>query len=57
MKKERLNKNFLLEFKDFDFSNIRESRIYLIGSVKFTHQIFVGQLREIIKLITSLYFK
>ncbi|MFX1419489.1 MAG: hypothetical protein ACFE9N_11270 [Promethearchaeota archaeon] len=35
MEKERLNKNFLLEFKDFDFSKIRESKIYLVGSAKF----------------------
>jgi len=35
MEKERLNKNFLLEFKDFDFSSIRESKIYLVGSAKF----------------------
>ncbi|UCC20557.1 MAG: hypothetical protein JSV62_04525 [Promethearchaeota archaeon] len=35
MEKERLNKNFLHEFKDFDFSKIKESKIYLVGSAKF----------------------
>ncbi len=35
MKKERLNKNFLEEFKEFDFSIIEETLIYLIGSAKF----------------------
>ncbi|MEE9378109.1 MAG: hypothetical protein V3V33_08745 [Candidatus Lokiarchaeia archaeon] len=35
MEKERLNKNFLHEFKEFDFSKIQESKIYLVGSIKF----------------------
>ena len=35
MEKERLNKNFLLEFKEYDFSKIQESKIYLVGSIKF----------------------
>lgn len=35
MEKERLNKNFLHEFKEFDFSKIKESKIYLAGSIKF----------------------
>ncbi len=35
MEKERLNKNFLHEFKEFDFSRIQESKIYLVGSIKF----------------------
>lgn len=35
MKKERLNKNFLADFKDFDFSKIKEIKIYLVGSIRF----------------------
>ena len=35
MSKERLNKNFLEEFKDYDFSQIRENRVYLVGSARF----------------------
>ncbi|TKJ18317.1 MAG: hypothetical protein CEE43_18460 [Promethearchaeota archaeon Loki_b32] len=33
--KERLNKNFLHEFKEYDFSHIDESKIFLVGSIKF----------------------
>ena len=35
MSKERLNKNFLDEFKDYDFSKIKENKIYLVGSIRF----------------------
>jgi len=35
MEKERLNKNFLDEFKEYDFSKIKENRIYLVGSIRF----------------------
>jgi len=35
MKKERLNKNFLAEFKEYDFSEIKENKIYLVGSIRF----------------------
>ncbi|MFX1525379.1 MAG: hypothetical protein ACFFCC_17865 [Promethearchaeota archaeon] len=35
MIKERLNKKFLDEFKDYDFSKIQENKIYLVGSVRF----------------------
>ena len=35
MVKERLNKNFLYEFRDYDFSRIKESKIYLVGSIRF----------------------
>ncbi|MFX0082951.1 MAG: hypothetical protein ACFE94_14460 [Candidatus Hodarchaeota archaeon] len=35
MSKERLNKNFLDEFKDYNFSKIRENKIYLVGSIRF----------------------
>lgn len=35
MSKERLNKNFLDEFKDYEFSKIQENKIYLVGSIRF----------------------
>ena len=35
MKKERLNKNFLDEFKNYALSSIKEKNIYLVGSSRF----------------------
>ncbi len=35
MEKDRLNKKFLDEFKEYDFSRIKENKIYLIGSARF----------------------
>ncbi|MFX0004323.1 MAG: hypothetical protein ACFFAA_09075 [Promethearchaeota archaeon] len=35
MKKERLNKNFLAELKEYDFSEIKENKIFLVGSIRF----------------------
>jgi hypothetical protein len=35
MKKERLNKNFLDEFKNYAFSSIKEKNLYLVGSSRF----------------------
>ena len=35
MKKERFNKNFLDEFRDYDFSKIKETNIFLVGSIQF----------------------
>jgi hypothetical protein len=35
MSKERLNKNFLDEFCDYDFSRIKETKIFLVGSIRF----------------------
>ena len=35
MEKERLNKNFLDEFRDYDFSKIKETKIFLVGSIRF----------------------
>ncbi len=35
MKKERLNKNFLDEFRDYDFLKIKETKIFLVGSIRF----------------------
>ncbi|MFX0022067.1 MAG: hypothetical protein ACFE9S_07050 [Candidatus Hermodarchaeota archaeon] len=35
MEKERLNKNFLAEYEKYDFSKIKERRIFLVGSIRF----------------------
>ncbi|NVM18520.1 MAG: hypothetical protein HWN80_12460 [Candidatus Lokiarchaeota archaeon] len=35
MKKERLNKNFLDEFQEYNFSIIKETKIFLVGSIRF----------------------
>ena len=35
MTKERLNKNFLKEFENYDFSVIKEEKIFLVGSIRF----------------------
>ncbi|MFX1501294.1 MAG: hypothetical protein ACFFDH_10070 [Promethearchaeota archaeon] len=35
MEKERLNKNFLHEFNVYDFSRIKEDKIFFVGSIKF----------------------
>jgi len=35
MEKERLNKNFLDEFCDYDFSRIKETKIFLVGSIRY----------------------
>ncbi len=35
MRKERLNKKFLDEFKKYNFSKINEEQIYLVGSARF----------------------
>ena len=35
MEKERLNKNFLDEFRGYGFSRIKETKIFLVGSIRF----------------------
>ena len=35
MIKERLNKNFLEEFENYNFSQINEEKIFLVGSIRF----------------------
>ena len=35
MEKHRLNKKFLEEFEEYNFSGIKESKIYLVGSIRF----------------------
>ncbi|MFW9785475.1 MAG: hypothetical protein ACFFFB_24550 [Candidatus Heimdallarchaeota archaeon] len=52
MSKERLNKNFLEEFKDYDFSKIKENKIYLVGSIRFKNYFF-----KIESLLQILYEK
>ena len=32
---ERLNKNFLDEFKNYEFAQINEEKIFLVGSIRF----------------------
>jgi hypothetical protein len=49
MKKERLNKNFLDEFQDYDFSKIKETKIFLVGSIRFKdHFIKIESILQII---------
>ena len=35
MNKVRLNKKFLEEFRDYDFSLIKENKVFLVGSIRF----------------------
>ncbi|MBY9021227.1 MAG: hypothetical protein KGD67_09225 [Candidatus Lokiarchaeota archaeon] len=35
MEKERLNKNFLDGFCEYDFLRIKETKIFLVGSIRF----------------------
>ncbi|MHA1671953.1 MAG: hypothetical protein ACTSV5_15485 [Promethearchaeota archaeon] len=35
MKKERLNMKFLDAFKNYDFSRIKEEKVFLVGSIRF----------------------
>ncbi|MFX1415087.1 MAG: hypothetical protein ACFFA2_14835, partial [Promethearchaeota archaeon] len=49
MRKERLNKKFLNEFRQLDFSSIKEERIYLVGSARFKeHFIKIESILQII---------
>ncbi len=49
MEKERLNKNFLHEFNEYDFSRIQEDNIYLVGSIKF--QDYFIKIESILQII------
>lgn len=45
----RLNQKFLDEFKNYDFSKIKENRIYLVGSIRFKeHFIKIESILQII---------
>ncbi len=35
MRKERLNKNFLKKYSKYNFNQIKEEKIYLVGSARF----------------------
>ncbi len=50
MKLERLNKNFLKEFKDYNFSKIKENRIYLVGSITKAKNYFI-KIESILQII------
>lgn len=41
MNSERLNKKFLEEFKDYNFSVIKENKIFLIGSITKAKEYFI----------------
>ncbi len=41
MNSERLNKEFLDEFKDYNFSVIKENKIFLIGSITKAKEFFI----------------
>lgn len=38
---ERLNKSFLAEFKRYDFSRIKENKIFLVGSITKAKDYFI----------------
>jgi ribosomal protein L20A (L18A) len=50
MKLERLNKNFLKEFKDYNFSIIKENKIYLVGSITKAKNYFI-KIESILQII------
>ena len=41
MNNERLNKSFLEEFKPYDFSVIKEDKIFLVGSITKAREYFI----------------
>ena len=47
---ERLNKNFLKEFKDYNFSIIKENKIYLVGSITKAKNYFI-KIESILQII------
>lgn len=49
MKKERLNKNFLDEYQDYDFSKIKETKIFLVGSIRFKE--YFNEIESILQII------
>jgi len=52
MKKERLNKNFLDKYMEFNFSKIKETKIFLVGSARFKNYFI-----EIESILQILYNK
>jgi len=50
MNSERLNKKFLEEFKDYNFSVIKENKISLIGSITKAKEYFI-KIESILQII------
>ena len=50
MNSERLNKNFLDEFKDYNFSIIKEDKISLVGSITKAKDYFI-KIESILQII------
>jgi hypothetical protein len=47
---ERLNQTFLNEFKNYDFSKIKENKIFLIGSITKARDYFI-KIESILQII------
>ena len=50
MKNERLNAKFLKKFEDYDFSIIKENKIYLVGSITKAKDYFI-KIESILQII------
>lgn len=50
MNNERLNKSFLEEFKTYDFSIIKENKIFLVGSISKAKDYFI-KIESILQII------
>jgi hypothetical protein len=50
MEKKRLTQDFLDEFKNYDFSKINESKIYLVGSITKAKDYFI-KIESILQII------
>ncbi len=50
MNNERLNKSFLEEFKTYDFSIIKEDKIFLVGSITKARDYFI-KIESILQII------
>ena len=50
MNSERLNKKFLKEFKDYNFSVIKENKVSLIGSITKAKEYFI-KIESILQII------
>lgn len=50
MNVERLNQRFLSEFKNYDFSKIKENKIFLVGSITKAREQFI-KIESILQII------
>jgi hypothetical protein len=50
MNNERLNKSFLEEFKIYDFSKIKETKIFLVGSISKAKDYFI-EIESILQIV------